>query len=312
MSRFFLGVDGGQSSTTAMIGDESGRVVGIGRGSECNHVQGPEGRAKFINAINGCIGLAGFLGAQFEAACLGFSGGPADKEELLREMLHVSGTMTITHDGLIALTGAAAGAPGIIMIAGTGSFAFGRNAEGRTARVGGWGYIFGDEGAGYDIARQALRASLRYEEGWGPPTVLHTMLRQATGEKTANDVMHRFYTVDYPRPKIASYAKLVDEASANGDAAARNILLAAAQQLAGFTSAVRSQLFKEGEPAFIAYIGGVYNSNLLRERFRMLVELDEGNTVGPPKFGPAAGALIEAYRSAGLNPILSNLPESEK
>jgi N-acetylglucosamine kinase-like BadF-type ATPase len=312
MSRLFLGVDGGQSSTTAMIGDETGSVVGFGRGGECNHVKGPEGRSKFINAIDGCIGLAGFQGAQFEAACLGFSGGPVDKEELLREMLRVTRTMTVTHDGLIALTGATAGVPGSIMIAGTGSFAFGRNAEGRSARVGGWGYIFGDEGGGYDITRQALRAALRYEEGWGPPTVLHSMLLDATGEKTANDLVHRFYTVDYPRPKIASYSKLVDQASVNGDALARGILLAAAQQLAGFTSAIRGQLFKKGEPAFVAYIGGVYHSNLLLERFRMLVELEDGNTVGPPKLGPAAGALIEAYRSAGLNPTLSNLPESEK
>ena len=136
MSRLFLGVDGGQSSTTAMVGDETGCIVGFGRGSECNHVKGPAGRTKFINAINGCVGLAGFSGAQFEAACLGFSGGPADKEELLHQILQVTGQMTVTHDGLIALTGATAGVPGIIMIAGTGSFAFGRNAEGRSARAG--------------------------------------------------------------------------------------------------------------------------------------------------------------------------------
>jgi len=312
MSRLFLGVDGGQSSTTAMVGDETGRIVGFGRGSECNHVKGPEGRTKFINAINGCIGLTGFQGAQFEAAFLGFSGGPVDKEQLLREMINVTGPMTVTHDGAIALTGATAGEPGIIMIAGTGSFCYGRNAEGRTARAGGWGYIFGDEGGGYDITRQALRAALRYEEGWGPPTVLLLMLLEATGEKTANDLMHRFYTVDYPRPRIASYSKLVDEACQNGDAVARSVLQAAAQQLAGFTSAIRGQLFKPGDAAFIAYIGGVYRSDFLRETFRMLVELEDGNVVGSPKLGPAAGALIEAYRSAGLNPTLTNLPESEK
>ena len=160
MSRLYLGVDGGQSSTTAIVGDETGRILGFGRGSECNHVKGPEGRTKFINAINGCIEKTGYHGATFEAACLGFSGGPADKEQLLKEMLHVSGAMTVTHDGLIALSGATAGAPGIITIAGTGSFCFGRNAEGRTARAGGWGYIFGDEGGGFDITRQALRAAL--------------------------------------------------------------------------------------------------------------------------------------------------------
>src|SRR5258708_21745706 len=102
--------------------------------------------------------------------------------------------LTVAHDGFIALAGATAGAPGIIAIAGTGSFCFGRNASGRTARAGGWGYIFGDEGGGFDLTRQALRAALRMEEGWGPPTVLRQRLLEATGAADANDLLHRFYT----------------------------------------------------------------------------------------------------------------------
>jgi hypothetical protein len=71
-------------------------------------------------------------------------------------------------------------------------------------------------------------------------------------------------------------------------------------------------LFQSGEPARVAYIGGVFRSEILHERYRMLVELEEGNRFGPPVYGPAAGALIEAYRAVSLRPTLSALPEFEK
>ena len=84
------------------------------------------------------------------------------------------------------------------MIAGTGSFCFGRNGAGQTARAGGWGYVFGDEGGGFDLSRQAVRAGLRFEEGWGPPTALRAMLLEATGAVDMNDLLHRMYTAEYP------------------------------------------------------------------------------------------------------------------
>ena len=77
-------------------------------------------------------------------------------------------------------------------------------------------------------------------------------------------------------------------------------------------SCVRSQLFRDSEPARVAYIGGVFRSTRFRERFRRLVELADGVTCGPPEMGPAAGALLEAYRQAGLNVTLSDVPEIEK
>ncbi|MBL8175539.1 MAG: ATPase [Bryobacterales bacterium] len=317
MSTYFLGVDGGQSSTTAMVGDESGCVVGYGRGGPCNHVKTGDGKKKFTGAMEACLGAAFAQAgldpssARVETACLGFSGGPADKEALLKEMLRVE-RMLVTHDGLIALSGATAGAPGIIAIAGTGQFCFGRNAAGVTARAGGWGFSFGDEGGGYDLTRQALRAALRMEEGWGPTTSLRDRLLQATGASTANDLLHRFYTDEFPRPRIASFSKLVDQAATEGDGIAQEILQQAARQLAIYTAAVRRRLFQEGEAVAVAYIGGVFRSDLLRERFRTLVELEEGCRVGPPVFGPAAGALLEAYRMAGRTVKLQNVPEQEK
>jgi len=309
--RWFLGVDGGQSSTAALIGDESGKVVGVGHAGPCNHVSTAERHARFREAIGGAVNAArqaaGITDMRFAAACLGLSGGPHDKEALVREMIAAE-NYRITNDAVIALLGATAGEPGVIAIAGTGSIAYGRNAEGRTARAGGWGYIFGDEGGAFDIVRQAVRASTRTEEGWGQPTALREALLEATGASDMNDLLHRFYTPAYPRPRIASYAALVDEAARHGDGVAREILQNAGQALATYAAAVRRQLFHRGEPARTSYIGGVFRSEILRERFARLVQLESDTAVHPPAMGPAAGALIEAYRLAGLRVQLSNAP----
>ncbi len=316
MQQYFLGVDGGQSSTTALIGGHTGHVLGMGRAGPCNHVAKGEGKSKFLDAILGSIQAAcaqagiDFSTIIFASACLGFSGGPEDKQLILNEILTVE-RMLVTHDALIALSGATAGAPGLIAIAGTGSITFGRNASGKTARAGGWGDLFGDEGGGFYITRQALRAALRFEEGWGPPTSLRAILIGAAGARDANEVMHLFYTPDFPRPRVAGFAKLVDEAASSGDAIAREILNEAGHDLAIAASAVRRQLFAEGESARVSYIGGVFRSPMVRERFRMLMEMEPGNQVGPPLYGPAAGALLEAYRGAGVACRLSNVPEEK-
>src|SRR5689334_21432367 len=81
--RYFLGIDGGQSSTTAVIGNDSGHVLGSGRGGPCNHVGAAEGRSKFVSAIGGCVSTARAMAnlpddIEYAAVCAGFSGGPAD------------------------------------------------------------------------------------------------------------------------------------------------------------------------------------------------------------------------------------------
>jgi N-acetylglucosamine kinase-like BadF-type ATPase len=310
--RLFLGVDGGQSGTTALIGDETGRVVGIGHAGPVNHVGAAEGRAKFLSALGGSLTAAaeqaGLTAPEFESACLGFSGGPADKEALTREIVK-SSRYSITHDALIALSGATAGQPGVVVIAGTGSIAFGRNAEGRTARAGGWGYIFGDEGGAFDLVRRALRAVLRHEEGWGPPTRLRDSLLAAAGASDANDLLHRWYTEEYPRTRVAALAPLVEVAAAEGDAEAYNILMSSAHNLAKLATAVRRQLFVDFMPALVSYSGGVFRCRAILDRFRLVVAMEEGNRVEAPQFGPAAGALLEAYRAAGVECTLKDVSE---
>lgn len=297
--KLYLGVDGGQSGTAALIGDETGRILGAGEAGPCNHAAAGEGRAKLERAVSGSVAsacaAAGLDAAtvEFEAACFGMSGGPEDKEEILARAIRTR-RLRVTTDAVIALAGATESGRGIVVIAGTGSIAFGRTAAGRTARAGGWGYVFGDEGGAFDIVRQALRASLRMDEGWGPRTQVRDALVEAVGARNANDALHRFYGEAWPRDRVATLAPLVDRAAMAGDAVAIEILNNEAMQLAGFVSAVRGQLFDPGEPVEVAYIGGVFASEILLQRFRMLVELSDGSRVIAPLRGPAEGALREA------------------
>jgi N-acetylglucosamine kinase-like BadF-type ATPase len=298
--RWFLGVDGGQSGTEAMIGDESGNVVGVGHGPACRHA----------GAIEEAVKQAGGGDVTFEAACFGLSGGQSQVEATAKQAVRAE-LYRFMHDAAVALTGALEGAPGVIVIAGTGSIAYGRNSAGKEARAGGWGYIFGDEGGALDLVRGALRAALRQEEGWGPPTALREMLLEAAEAPDANTLMHRFYTPEYPRERIAAFSKLLDNAAEGGDHVAQDLLKSAAQTLATIAQVVRGRLFGTGETVAVSYAGGVFHSPVLLARFRMLVELEEGNGLEAPRHSPAAGALMEAYRAASLPCTLKNVSETK-
>jgi N-acetylglucosamine kinase-like BadF-type ATPase len=316
MARFYLGIDGGQSSTIALIADQDGQIIGQGRGGPCNHVGSAAGRAKFLSAVGDCLAqtyrAAGFDSqpVKFAAVCLGFSGGGEDKLAYVHALI-ASEKYKVTNDAEIALAGATAGEPGIIVIAGTGSIAFGRNSEGRMARAGGWGYVFGDEGGGFDIARRALRAALQYEEGWGSETSLRDLLIGPVGVATANELLHRFYA-DLRREQIATLAQTVDQAAAQGDRVAKKILSDAAAQLAWYVEGLYRNLFRKGEAVPVAYIGGVFRSIPLREHFVRQIQERIGCPCGPPLLSPAAGALLEAMRMDGNTSRLSDMPESEK
>ena len=150
--------------------------------------------------------------------------------------------------------------------------------------------------------------ALRFEEGWGPPTALRDALIEAAGSTgSMNNLLHRFYTGEFPRARIAAFAPLVDELALAGDAVARDILNDAAQSLAAIAAAVRGQLFAPAEIVTICHVGCVF-------------EQDASNVsgcwwsctmgVGPRlrKFPPAARALIKAYRLAGVDCALENVP----
>ncbi len=309
MSDYFLGVDGGQSSTVAVISDETGKVIGWATAGPCNHVSAAESRAKFLRVMGECVLQAASRAGmptgkpRFRGACLGMSGGPEDKAGLLHEVFD-AGHLLVTHDGRIALAGATMGEPGIIVVAGTGSIAFGENGKSESARAGGWGHIFGDEGGGFDVVRQALRAALAEHEGWGPVTALTPALLEATGTANANQTLHLFYTPEWPRSRVAGLARLVDQIAQEGDPVAGDILQRAAMQLAMLAGTVRRQLWNTRDlpekPLRVAWIGGVFNSTTVLERFRMLIELEGHAVSAPPAHSPAVGALLIALKLAGV------------
>ena len=302
--KLFVGIDGGQSSTAALIGDESGRVLGTGTGGPCNHTASGEGGERLRQAITESVSTAcAQAGLQptprFAVACCGMSGGPDDKREILEELLPAERLIVAT-DAEITLAGATATGRGIIVIAGTGSIAFGRNDVGATARAGGWGYLFGDEGSAFDIVRQALRAALRMEEGWGPRTALRQTLLEATGAISANEALHLFYTLEWPRDRIAALAPLIDAAAVSGDKVAGELLHYAALQMATLVASVQRQLWARDTAVEVAFAGGVFQSGTIRDRFRELVELEPATQCGPARHSAVEGALLEAYRAASV------------
>lgn len=310
-THLFLGIDGGQSSTTAYIGDANGRVIGWSKAGPCNHVSDAESAAKFERVIGECIADACALAAlevrriRFAAACCGMSGGPEDKAEILARIV-AADRLLVTNDAETGLMGALEGEPGVFVVAGTGSIALGRDATGSFRRAGGWGYIFGDDGGAFDIARQALRAALRFEEGWGSPTTLHTAFLGSADVETANALLHRFYTADWPRSRVAQLAIVVDFCSQEGDSVARAIMEQAAQNLASLASSVRARL--SDKVARVSYSGGVFKSEIVLERFVRIVELTGDCECIPPVLDPAGGALLLAYRAHGSAVKLSEAP----
>jgi N-acetylglucosamine kinase-like BadF-type ATPase len=315
MTKLYLGVDGGQTSTVALIADQTGRILGRGKGGPCNHVGPAEGRARFLSAVGdslreACV-EAGITreAVSFASVCLGFSGGPKDKDTYVRELIR-SERYYVTHDAEIALEGATEGSPGIIIIAGTGSMSYGRNSEGRAARAGGWGYAFGDEGGAFYLARQVLRAALAFEEGWGQPTRLYTKLLEAAGTESADEILRRFYA-GQQRSVIASYASLLDQAEREDDEVARLILTEGGGELAKYVQHVHDALFRSGESVEIAYIGGVFQSDLLRSVFVDRVKMVIGSVAHRPKLSPAAGALLRSLREDSVTASLSDVPKSE-
>lgn len=311
---YYLGIDGGQSSTTALVANETGAIVGVGRSGPCNHVTGAEARTKFFEVVSDCLRQATRAIAsnpaelEFAAACLGFSGGAEDKTAYSRELVH-SARIKVTNDAEIALTGALAGEPGIIVIAGTGSIAFGRNAEGRSARAGGWGYLFGDEGGAFDIVRRALRAVLQQEEGWGPKTILTPKLLLANNSPSANHLLHYLYA--QPRNLIAMFGPIVTECANEGDSVAQNILIESARMLSYYVEGVYRNLFRSSERIPVAPIGGVFRSERLRNAFDAQIRTTIGCDTIDPRLSPSAGAVLEALRMDGNRSQLTGIPETK-
>lgn len=303
--RLYLGVDGGQSSTKALVGNAAGEILGRGLGGPCNHARLGEGRAKLERALSEAVGQAlAPLGltlaeARFHRICVGMSGGPDDKREIIERLIRAD-SYDVTTDAHIALYGAVAGGPGAIVISGTGSIALSRDIQGRIWRAGGWGYVFGDEGSAFDIARLSLRAALAAEERWGTNTSLRGALLTATHSASANQLLHRWYAGEFSRDQTADWSRLTAAAAAQGDAVAQAILEGAGHGLAQLAVAAAKMASLPAGGAKICPIGGVFaNGGVLKSFSRSLADI-LGVQPAAPAALPADGALRAAAEGVVL------------
>src|SRR5437870_9299577 len=179
---YFLGVDGGASKTAALVTDDQGKSLGDGVAGPSNHLRvGIETAARNIErAVNKAVVAPDVATREIVWAYCGIAGAdhPAHRQEVVDslEIFFPRGNFTVDNDARIALTGAVGFGSGVVVIAGTGSVAFGRSEDGREARAGGWGPKIGDEGSGYAMARDGLTAIVRAYDGRGPATKMTDML----------------------------------------------------------------------------------------------------------------------------------------
>jgi N-acetylglucosamine kinase-like BadF-type ATPase len=264
--RHVIGIDAGGTSTVALLADEEGRVLRDARAGGANLVvHGELGVEKVLYQVIDALDAP----EPAAAVCLGIAGVDRPEEkELLHGVLRRLGLrrgVRIVNDALVALVAGAPAGLGIVVIAGTGSIAYGVDPSGRSARAGGWGYLLGDEGSAFWLGHAAVRQGIRAADGRGPATSLyericaHVGLSLAGGPRGPAGLVKWFYDQELSRNRVAELARLVEEAAAEGDAAADGLLDQAAQHLARAARAVAEQLtFADRYPLVLA--GGAFRA----------------------------------------------------
>jgi glucosamine kinase len=295
----FLGIDGGGSQTTCLIGDETTVLgAGIAGGSNVVRVGEEAAREAVIAAIRQACTAAHANPSDIVRACIGAAGAARPEiQQVLRRIVSslIPGEIEVVGDTVTSLAAAFGAGPGVIVIAGTGSIAYGRNASGQTARAGGWGFAISDEGSGHWIGRTALSAALRARDEGGNPKLLEDA-RKLFGAASDEQLIVKANAA----PDFAALVPAVLAAADAGDVLARRVLSLAGNELAGCTHAVIGRLFAEGEKVRVAMVGGVFrNSALVRQVFYNSVHSAfRGAEVQPSVVDPVQGALALARRGA--------------
>jgi N-acetylglucosamine kinase-like BadF-type ATPase len=315
-AKIFLGVDGGQSHTEAIVADETGNVLGRGTGGASNHAEIPGGRERLQAAIADSVGaalknarLAVLSEIIFASAHCGMTGGAIYKREIIGAIVKAE-KLTVGHDAPTALFGATAGKPGIVVIAGTGAVVFGVNETGETARAGGLGYLFSDEGSGFWLAAQMIRLAVKEHDGLIEDYGVLKLVLDFFGRGEIREITDDFYNGKISRDEIAALAERAHHAAADGNQAIREQIFYGVGVLTDSVESVAKKLkFQSNFP--VAAIGGMFRASLMNEYFQSslakkvpLAEFVE------PRFGPAAGALLLSYRQAEIEiteKLLSNL-----
>lgn len=263
----FLGIDGGGTQTTCVIGNETAVLsTATAGGSNIVRVGEVSAREALTAAIRQACAQAHVDPSQIKSACVGAAGaGRPEIQAAIRRIVSalLPGEIEIVGDTVTSLEAAFGSGPGIIVIAGTGSIAYGRNARGETARAGGWGFAISDEGSGHWIGRTALSAALRARDEGATPMLLADA-RKLFGAASDEELIVKANA----SPDFAALVPAVLAAADAHDVLANRVLSLAGHELASLVKALASRLFSPGEQVPVAMVGGVFrNSALVREVF---------------------------------------------
>ncbi|MEZ6035302.1 MAG: BadF/BadG/BcrA/BcrD ATPase family protein [Planctomycetaceae bacterium] len=240
-----IGIDGGGTKSVAWLASTSDSwqeappiVLGRGAAGPANQrAVGPAvARSNLDAAIKAAFLDAGLPRMTVAAACLGLAGADRASDrrmvEVWADAVRVADSVEIVNDAVPLLHVAPATGIGIALIAGTGSLAWGRNSNGQTARCGGWGYLFSDEGSAFGIGRDVLQAVTAAVDGRGERTRLVTDVIHFLNIKSPEEIITAVYSHEVPRAVVASVACLAFPAAGKHDLVAEKILQKAAKELA--------------------------------------------------------------------------------
>jgi len=305
---YYLGIDGGGTKTTCAVGDESHLLATATAGpSNIVRVGEAQTRESLEQAVREACAAAGIALTQVARTCIGGAGTahPEMAAKVARILAAIlSSPIEVVGDMQIALEAAFDAGPGVIVNAGTGSFAYGRDEKGTTLRAGGWGFAIGDEGSAHWIGREAVSAVLRdsdrrpHGRESAQDCTLATALMKVWDVASLGDLARAANAIPPP-----NFAALFPAVAANSDDLAVQVLTRAGRELAQLAAVVLTRLFAAGcaDHVSVAVTGGVFRHvALVREVFNNeLRRLDPRVEINPQVIEPVEGALRLARRAAG-------------
>lgn len=311
-----IGVDGGASSTRCLISNHQGEILAFAVGEPSSHPYTEESRKQLQQGLRSAIiaameQLPEEEATRCDAICLGFAGillGSTGERQhhLIRSFLDPLVSyrdISIRNDMEIALKGASVSGQGVVVYAGTGSHAYGTDNQGRWANAGGWGYLFGDDGAGFHIGRSVLRAVFRaYDDPQFSTTLTERLLERFNTQDLQEIHAHLFRADKSVVPLVASLSRLASEAAAEGDIVAIKILEQAGRDLAMMSIRVIRKLGVESKPVEVYPAGGVFSANRrLKEQFEETLtrQVPYAHILGA-RFPPVFGALLFSMEQAAV------------
>ncbi len=306
MIRIVAGVDGGGSHTRLILADEQGREIGRADGPPSAIRPGDGGRSPAIIArmVRDALRAAGRPEERAAALCAGVAGAgrDAERDTLARALLDagVADDVVVEADAAIGLEDAFGEGPGILLLAGTGSVAFGRGPTGTIGRTGGWGPLIGDEGGGVWIGRRALGVVAAAADGREPETSLTGAVLTATEVPRAEDLIA--WAAAAGPVELAALAPAVLRCAENGDRRASSLVSFAAEELVLHVRALARELFGDERAAFpVAVAGGLMGrgSPLRSAVEHRLRSATPGAQFDGREIDPARGAVRVALRLLG-------------